>query len=262
MAGRSIIMKGSSASPRRPTSTSYYFSPKVVKRYPPSDRFWEETLRKEPTPKPKSSPRPGQSMTSFWDADLNEMISYSIAQLRKTRSSFGASRPASQSVFATPEKPVSRKGTARVDTGTVDVLLKAAEDVKQKWSQRGGPASALTPNSKKQLVMRMIERSKATDEHIRVETEPMQEIEEERDSPLRVMHTEGGQLQAEDLSTPKTPQNKRLQEELRGYKDRYKRMEAMYSSLLVRREGQGEGRYRRMYEELKEESGMAEVGEM
>lgn len=245
-------MKNSSLSPSR----DVYHSPKTVVRFPPSDRIWEETLRGDVPPHSKKSPGP---KSPPHEADLNELITESLAHLRGSRLSLPEQVAHSQS----PSKAVLR------DPGTLDMLLKAAEEVKQKWSQRqslNSQQGPLTPNSRKLLVQRMIERNRKklqSEEQPgqRVDTEPAktQDWEDEEQpytspSPMRVVHTEESP-RVETFSSPLSEASpvKKLRAELKAYREKYRKIEAMYATLLTHREHENpQNKYKRLYESLRQ----------
>lgn len=247
-------MKNSSLSPSR----DVYHSPKTVTRFPPSDRVWEETLRGDAPPHPKKSPAP---TSPFLETNLNELITESLAHLRGSRLSLPGQVAHSQS----PSKAVLR------DPETLDMLLKAAEEVKQKWSQRqslSGQQGPLTPNSRKLLVQRMIERNRKKlqgeeESGQRVETEPArrQDWEEEEEeqpytspSPVKAVHKEESpRVEAYTSSVTDTSSVKKLRAELKAYREKYRKIEAMYATLLTHREHENpQNKYKRLYESLRQ----------
>ena len=245
-------MKNSSLSPSR----DVYHSPKTVTRFPPSDRVWEETLRGDVPPHSKKSPA---LKAPPHETDLNELITESLAHLRGSRQSLPEQVAHSQS----PSKAALR------DPGTVDMLLKAAEEVKQKWSQRqslNGQQGPLTPNSRKLLVQRMIERNRKKLQSEgqpgqRVDTEPAksQEWEDEEQpysspSPARVVHTEESpRVETDPSSVAAVSPVKKLKAELKSYREKYRKIEAMYATLLTHREHENpQNKYKRLYESLRQ----------
>ena len=150
------------------------------------------------------------------------------------------------------------------------MLLKAAEEDKQKWSQRQllrrqqGP---LTPNSRKLLVQRMIERNRkklqGEEESVqRVETEPAmgQDWEEEEEqpyispSPVKAVRTEESpRVEALTSSVTDTSSVRKLRAELKAYREKYRKIESMYASLLTHREHENpQNKYKRLYESLRQ----------
>lgn len=248
-------MRNSSLSPSR----DVYHSPKTVTRYPPSDRIWEETLRGDAVPHSKKSP---QGKSPSIEVDLNELITESLAHLRGSR----------QSLPDSTNRPHSLSKPFIPDQSTLDMLLKSAEEVKQKWSQRqslSAQQGSLTPNSRKLLVQRMIERnrkktqiSEETSGH-RVETEPAKleawEEEEEQPyktpSPMRNVQTEESPTRENTLVPPHFDSSpvKKLRAELKSYREKYRKIENMYATLLTHKEHENpQNKYRRMYESLKQ----------